>query len=74
MIRINDNGNFEVVTEFAYGDEYLSRLRSLVRLVQCVNLELVTQDVIFDAMSAIDDMLPDDQQASDFFKKIKAPN
>lgn len=74
MIRINDNGNFEVVSEFAYGDEYLSRLRSLVRLVQCVNLELVTQDVIFDAMSAIDDMLPDNQQASDFFKKIKAPN
>ena len=74
MIRVNENGHVEVVSEFAYGDEYLARLRSLVRLVQCVNLELVTQDVIFEAMGAIDDMLPDDQQASDFFKKIKAPN
>ena len=74
MIRLNDNGSFEAVSEFAYGDEYLARLRSLVRLVQCVNLELVTQDVIFEAMGAIDDMLPDDQQASDFFRKVKAPS
>lgn len=48
-------------------DEYLVRIRSLIRLVKCQNDDMLSIDDIYYILDLIEDMLPDEEQAEKMF-------
>lgn len=67
MITINENGKMVIVTEFT-GEDWLIRMRSIIRLVQSSDKQMMSKDDIYNALALVEDMLPNEEQAINMFK------
>lgn len=69
MIQVNEGGEGVIVTSIRNGEDWLVRMRSIIRLVQCVDESLMSKDDIYNALAVVEDMLPDEDQAIKMFKQ-----
>ena len=70
MIKIGENGELLISSTRMDGEEWLMRVRSIIRLIQGVNEETVNPEVIYHALSLLEDMMPDEESAKQMFKAI----
>jgi len=71
MVTINDEGRLMVTSNPADGSEWLLRMRSIIRLVQCVDEQRMCKDEIYHALSVVEDMLPEEDEAYDIWRSIR---
>ena len=75
MLKIDNKGVIVQTSTYHSLEDWLVRVRGMVRTAQGANEDLVSKEDIYYALAAIDDMLPDEDTANELwiaYKKAKA--
>jgi hypothetical protein len=72
MITVGTDGRF--VIEFPQhfgGEEWLNRVRGLINLVKNTDQDMLHKEDVYHALSALEDLMPDERSAIEMFKTLK---
>lgn len=71
MLKIDNKGVIVQTATFHNLEDWLVRIRGMVRTAQGANEDLVSKEDVYYALAAIDDMLPDEDTANDIWNAYK---
>lgn len=71
MVKVDTNGQFIATIEFRDGAEWISTVRSLIRVVQGMDEHFMNRDEVYDALTVVDNLLPDDETAAQLWRAYR---
>ena len=71
MVKVDNKGQFIATIEFRDAAEWISTVRSLIRVVQGMDEHFMVRDEVYDALTVVDSLLPDDETATALWRAYR---